>query len=183
MSAVVAVQALLLASSSKSSSTSSSSFTFIIFIVLIFAVGYFLLIRPQKQRARKQREQQSAIGVGDEIVTVGGIVGRVVAVDPERITIVTGADTVGFAAAGNEPARLVLVRNAIGRKIEPPVLADPDEDEGHHAEHDGMSYGLNGSDYDGHDDVSGYDGHDAGAGDANEQGAGEGHAESGGTSP
>lgn len=118
-----AMTALLAASSSKSSGGS----TFIIFLVGIALVGYFLLIRPQKQRARRQKEQQSQIGVGDEIVTVGGIVGRVIAVDADRVTILSGEDTVGFPAVGNEPTRLVLVRNAISKKIEPPVLADGDQ--------------------------------------------------------
>jgi len=114
-----AISALLAASSGKT--TSSGGTTFIIFLVLIALVGYFLLIRPQKQKQRRQREQQQAIGVGDEILTVGGIVGKVVALDADRVTIVSGGDTVGFPAAGSEPTRLVLVRNAISRKIDPRV--------------------------------------------------------------
>ncbi|MDA8313355.1 MAG: preprotein translocase subunit YajC [Actinomycetota bacterium] len=114
-----ALSALLAASSGKT--TSSSGTTFIIFLVLIALVGYFLLIRPQKQKQRRQREQQSAISVGDEILTVGGIVGRVIALDADRVTILTGGDTVGFPAVGNEPTRLVLVRNAVSRKLEPPL--------------------------------------------------------------
>jgi len=120
-----AVTALLAATSSKGSSGGS---TFIIFLVGIALVGYFLLIRPQKQRARRQKEQQSQIGVGDEVLTVGGIVGRVIAVDADRVTILSGADTVGFAASGNDPTRLVLVRNAISKKIDPPVVTDADGD-------------------------------------------------------
>lgn len=124
-----ALQALLVASSTKSS---SSSTTFIVFLVLIALVGYFLLIRPQRQKQRRQREQQSAIGVGDEVLTVGGIVGKVTAIDADRVTILTGGDTVGFAAAGSEPTRLVLVRNAIARKIEPPLpdVSSEADDEG-----------------------------------------------------
>jgi preprotein translocase subunit YajC len=110
------------------SSSGSSGTTFIIFLVLIALVGYFLLIRPQKQKQRRQREQQSAVGVGDEILTVGGIVGRVVAVDADRVTIVSGGDTVGFAAVGSEPTRLVLVRNAVARKIEPPLPDAPSDE-------------------------------------------------------
>ncbi|MDA8313574.1 MAG: preprotein translocase subunit YajC [Actinomycetota bacterium] len=111
--------ALLAATSGKT--TSSGGTTFIIFLVLIALVGYFLLIRPQKQKQRRQREQQQTVGVGEEVLTVGGIVGRVVAVDADRVTIVSGGDTVGFPAVGSEPTRLVLVRNAISRRIEPPV--------------------------------------------------------------
>lgn len=126
-----ALSALLATSSSKPASSGGSA-TFIIFLVLIAFVGYFLLIRPQKQKQRRQREQQQAIGVGDEVLTVGGIVGKVIAVDPDRVTILSGGDTVGFPAVGNEPTRLVLVRNAIARKIDPPVpgaSAGPDEED------------------------------------------------------
>lgn len=129
--------ALLLAAAKKTTSSSSGSATFIIFLVLIAVVAYFLLIRPQKQRQRRQREQQSNIGVGDDILTVGGIVGKVIAMDADHVTILSGGDTVGFPAVGNEPTRLVLVRNAIARKIEPRVEPDPsDEDERVTAEDD-----------------------------------------------
>jgi preprotein translocase subunit YajC len=102
---------------------SSGSSTFIIFLVLIALVGYFLLLRPQQQKAKRQRAQQSNIAVGDEVVTVGGIVGRVIALDADRVTLLSGEDTVGFPAVGNEPTRLVLVRNAVARKVEPTVMA------------------------------------------------------------
>lgn len=115
------IAALLMAAATKKPASSSSA-TFIIFLVLIAVVGYFLLIRPQKQKQRRQREQQSNIGVGDDVLTVGGIVGRVIALDGEHVTILSGGDTVGFPAVGNEPTRLVMVRNAIARKIEAPVL-------------------------------------------------------------
>ena len=139
---------------------SSSSSTFIIFLVLIALVGYFLLLRPQQQKAKRQRAQQSNIAVGDEVVTVGGIVGRVIALDADRVTLLSGEDTVGFPAVGNEPTRLVLVRNAVARKVEPTVMApDPsdaddagtgtasyddehDEHDEHGAEHDGHVVGL-----------------------------------------
>ncbi|MGH7912811.1 MAG: preprotein translocase subunit YajC [Candidatus Dormibacteraceae bacterium] len=119
--------ALLAASSSKSSSGGGSS-EFVIFLILIAVVAYFLLIRPQKQKQRRMRDQQSQVAVGDEVVTAGGIVGRVIAVDADRVTVLSGGDTVGFPAVGNEPTRLVLVRNAISRKIEPPIVSEPDLD-------------------------------------------------------
>ena len=160
-----AINALLAATSTKSS---GSSATFVIFLVLIALVGYFLLIRPQKQRQRKQREQQSAVALGDEILTVGGVVGRVIAVDADRVTILSGGDTVGFPAAGSEPSRLVLVRNAVARKIEPPLPSSADDDE-RAADHDADGAPtMNGE--------HGYEGHaDAGVdGDAAEGAEGEG---------
>lgn len=164
------ITALLMAATKK---PSSGSATFIIFLVLIALVGYFLLIRPQKQRQRRQREQQSNIGVGDEIVTVGGIVGRVIALDAEHVTILSGGDTVGFPAAGNEPTRLVLVRNAIARKIEPRVEPDQSEDEDAGETSEAEQHSSNGYGQIDYGDDHGFD-HDASEGAS---------AESEGTSP
>ncbi|MGY0236217.1 preprotein translocase subunit YajC [Longispora urticae] len=48
---------------------------------------YFLLIRPQQKRRREMAEQQRNIGIGDEIVTIGGLYGTVVALDDETMTL------------------------------------------------------------------------------------------------
>lgn len=64
----------------------------IIMLVLLFAVMYFLIIRPQKKRDKKTAEMRNAIQVGDEVVTVGGIVGRVVVLKEDNIVIETGND-------------------------------------------------------------------------------------------
>jgi len=116
MTAVLA--AALVAATSKSSS--GSSITFVIFLVVIGVVGYFFLLRPQQQKARRQREAQSEIAVGDEVVTVGGIVGTVIEIDSQRATIISGAEADG----PGQPTRVVLVRNAIARKIESPVAPE-----------------------------------------------------------
>ena len=121
-SSAAPLQAVLLATSSKTSS--SSGFTFVIFLVVIGLVGYFLLLRPQQQKARRQRATQSDIGVGDEILTIGGIVGTVIDIDSEHVTILTGVDAAGDGAG--QPTRLVLIRNAIARKIEPVVMPGDD---------------------------------------------------------
>lgn len=143
---VTGVMTELLAAAAKKTTTSSSSgsATFIIFLVLIALVAYFLLIRPQKQKQRRQREQQSNIGVGDAILTVGGIVGKVIAMDAEHVTILSGEDTVGFPAVGNEPTRLVLVRNAIARKIEPRVDLDGSGEDEHDGTEDSGEHSANG---------------------------------------
>ena len=161
-----AISVLLAASSGKTTSSSGGT-TFIIFLVLIALVGYFLLIRPQKQKQRRQREQQQAIGVGDDVVTVGGIVGKVTALDADRVTIVSGGDTVGFPAVGTEPTRLVLVRNAISRRVEPRVQ-DASADVSGAGDGSPVEDGvLNASAFDSSQDgglnghVSGRNGHDA----------------------
>ena len=59
-------------------------------IVLMFVVLYFLMIRPQMKKAKEAKKFQDGIGVGDKIVTVGGIHGKVVEVDDT--TVVIGLD-------------------------------------------------------------------------------------------
>ena len=46
-------------------------------IVLIFVVFYFLLIRPQSKKAKEHREMVAALAKGDEVVTSGGLLGRI----------------------------------------------------------------------------------------------------------
>jgi len=55
--------------------------------VLLLAVMYFLLIRPQQQRVKAQRALVAAIEVGDEIVTLGGLIARVTRLDDETVTL------------------------------------------------------------------------------------------------
>ncbi|MGV3770988.1 MAG: preprotein translocase subunit YajC [Sphingobium phenoxybenzoativorans] len=50
-------------------------------LVLIFAVFYFLLIRPQQKRMKDQKAKIDAVKKGDQVITRGGLVGKVVGVD------------------------------------------------------------------------------------------------------
>ncbi len=61
-------------------------------IVLVFVVFYFFAIRPQKKQEREANEMRNALTVGDEITTIGGILGRVVKVTEETVVIETGKD-------------------------------------------------------------------------------------------
>lgn len=63
----------------------------LIFGVMIVAM-YFLTIRPQKKRQKEEQAMRDNIQVGDEITTIGGIIGRVVTVKEDSIIIETGAD-------------------------------------------------------------------------------------------
>jgi len=47
-------------------------------LVVLFVVFYFVLIRPQTQRSKQQREMLAALGRGDEVLTTGGLAGRIV---------------------------------------------------------------------------------------------------------
>lgn len=70
----------------------NSGMIFLIQMLLIFGIFYFLLIRPQAQERKKHEELLAGIKKGDEIVTNGGIIGKVVHVDENRLTVKTGDD-------------------------------------------------------------------------------------------
>ena len=63
-------------------------------IVAMVAVCYFLLIRPENKRKKKAEEMRSSLKVGDEITTIGGIVGTICAVKDKTLVMETGADRV-----------------------------------------------------------------------------------------
>jgi preprotein translocase subunit YajC len=54
---------------------------------LLLVVFYFLLIRPQNKRAKEQKEMLSKVAVGDEVATTGGILGKVVEVGDQFLTL------------------------------------------------------------------------------------------------
>lgn len=86
---------LLDASTSSGSTTTAGGMTnwvFWIMLVLIVAVFYFLVIRPQKKQEKEQNDMKNSLQVGDEITTIGGIVGCVVKVKDDIFTIVTSKD-------------------------------------------------------------------------------------------
>ncbi|MBC5787166.1 MULTISPECIES: preprotein translocase subunit YajC [Clostridiaceae] len=70
----------------------ASMFMPIILLVLMFVVMYFLIIRPQKKKDKQAAEMRNSLQVGDEVVTIGGIIGRVVVLKDDYIVIETGSD-------------------------------------------------------------------------------------------
>jgi len=66
---------------------------FIFQMVLIVAIFYFLLLRPQAKERQKHDEMLKGVKKGDEIVTNGGIIGKVVHVEEHRLTVRTGENT------------------------------------------------------------------------------------------
>ena len=70
----------------------SGSWSMIIMMVAIFAIMYFLMIRPQKKKQKEEQTMRDNLQIGDEITTIGGIVGRIVTVKDDTLIIETGAD-------------------------------------------------------------------------------------------
>ena len=69
-------------------------FSMIIIMVAMLALMYFMLIRPENKRKKQAAEMRASLAVGDEITTIGGIVGTICAVKENTIVIETGADRV-----------------------------------------------------------------------------------------
>lgn len=83
-------------------------------LVLIFVVFYFLLIRPQQKKAKEHREMLAAVRRGDQIVTNGGLIGKVVKV--------VGEDELQVEIA--EDVRVRIVRAGIGNVLSKTEPAD-----------------------------------------------------------
>lgn len=66
----------------------------IIMLVLMFAIFYFLIIRPENKKKKKTEEMRSSLSIGDEITTIGGMIGKIVQVTEDTITFETGEDRV-----------------------------------------------------------------------------------------
>ena len=64
----------------------------IIMVVLMLVAMYFFMIRPQKKQEKEINEMRNNIRVGDEITTIGGIIGKVVSIKEETVMIETGHD-------------------------------------------------------------------------------------------
>ena len=68
--------------------------TSVIMMVGMLALMYFMLIRPENKRKKKEEEMRAALKAGDSITTIGGVKGVVVDVKEDRFVLETGADRV-----------------------------------------------------------------------------------------
>ena len=96
-------------------------------LILIVGVGYFLMIRPQQRKIRAQRELLSQLEVGDEVVTAGGMLGTIEAIDEDEDVL-----TVEIAAGTS----IRMLRSGISRRIldEDAVGGDEGDDEAEEAD-------------------------------------------------
>ena len=66
----------------------------ILMLIVMVAIMYFLMIRPENKRKKKAQEMRDNLKKGDIVTTIGGIVGKIVAVNPDTIIIETSDDRV-----------------------------------------------------------------------------------------
>ena len=74
------------------SGSNGGSWVSIAMIVVLFVVLYFFMIRPQKKQEKKDSEMRNALQVGDEVTTIGGIIGKVVSIKGETFVLETTKD-------------------------------------------------------------------------------------------
>lgn len=72
----------------------SGMFSTIAMLVVMLAIFYFMLIRPENKKKKELAKMRSELAVGDEITTIGGIIGTICAVKEDSIVIETSADRV-----------------------------------------------------------------------------------------
>ena len=72
-------------------------------LVLMIVLFYFFLYKPQKKQEKETKAMRDGLTVGDEITTIGGIIGKIVSIKEETVLIETGRDKV----------RIRILRNAI----------------------------------------------------------------------
>ena len=80
------------ADSTTSGGTGGSAWLSIGMIVLLFVFLYFFMIRPQKKQEKKDAAMRDALQVGDEVTTIGGIIGKVVSIKGETFVLETTKD-------------------------------------------------------------------------------------------
>ncbi len=99
--------AMMGTASTDGTSSGSGSMSMIIMMVVLFAAMYFFTIRPQKKQQQKEQQLRESTQIGDEIISIGGICGKVVSVKDDSVVIETGADR----------AKIKFMKYAIQRNV------------------------------------------------------------------
>jgi preprotein translocase subunit YajC len=89
------------------------NYTFLISLGLMVAIFYFLLIRPQQRRVRQQRELVNSLQVGDEVITIGGMLGTIRNMNEDEVTLEVSPGT-----------EIRIVKSAVARKFVPESMGE-----------------------------------------------------------
>jgi len=79
----------------------------LVWILVIFGGMYFLFVRPQMKRQKEQQKLIESLQIGDQIVTIGGILGTIKALDAEQLSLEIATGVV-----------IDVVRSAVGKKLD-----------------------------------------------------------------
>ena len=95
------------AADTTASANPYSSLISIGMLVLFVVVMYFVMIRPQRKQQKKEAKMRSELQIGDEIITIGGIYGRVVSVKDDSLVIESSGDR----------SKLQITRTAVAQNL------------------------------------------------------------------
>lgn len=116
------VQMLLDTATGTAAGTGASRWSTMLLLAAMVGVMYFIIIRPQKKKQKEEQELRDNLQIGDEITTIGGIVGKVVTIKEDTVVIETGADRVklkflrGAIQTNNTAAEKVQSQREAARK-------------------------------------------------------------------
>ena len=91
------------AGADATTSNSVNAITTLVMIVAMIAVFYFFMYRPQKKQEKESNDMRNNLKVGDEITTIGGIIGKIVSIKDETVLIETS----------NERNKIRILRTAV----------------------------------------------------------------------
>ncbi|WP_085833370.1 preprotein translocase subunit YajC [Clostridium merdae] len=97
----------LLPLAATAAASGGSMWQIIIIYALLFGALYFFMIRPQQKKKKAEEALKKNVQVGDEITTIGGIVGRIVAIKEESDTFVL--------ESGIDRTKIIVKRWALGK--------------------------------------------------------------------
>ena len=98
---------IFLEAGTEGSLNSANAITTIVMLVAMVAIFYFFMYRPQKKQEKEESAMRNNLQVGDEITTIGGIIGKIVSIKDETVLIETG----------NERNKIRILRTAV-RKVD-----------------------------------------------------------------
>ncbi len=107
------IMTYLEAANDTAANNGSGTWFTLILLVGMIAVFYFFIIRPQKKQEKQVAEMRDSLTVGDEIVTIGGIIGTVLIIKDDKLMIETG----------NDKTKLTILRSSVKT-----VLKDEEEE-------------------------------------------------------
>ncbi len=98
---------IFLEAGTEGSLNSANAITTIVMLVAMVAIFYFFMYRPQKKQEKEESTMRNNLQVGDEITTIGGIIGKIVSIKDETVLIETS----------NERNKIRILRTAV-RKVD-----------------------------------------------------------------
>ena len=102
----------------------------IIMLVIFFGIMYFTMIRPQKKKDKETKAMRDSLSIGDEVITIGGIHGKVVKVNDEIVTLemAFGKQRIEFSKWAVGSVAKKGKEKAVKEEIEETVDDDKEED-------------------------------------------------------